>query len=465
MNRGAILVIGDVMLDTYLHGKVSRISPEAPVPVVSFMNKEFRLGGAANVANNLSSLGATVKIAGIIGSDEAAKQIQTLLRDANITDNLLIVEGKATTEKMRILGNSSQLCRVDFEEIQPQCPNVREHLQNIEMSEIRMVCLSDYSKGAIPIDNRLVKFFEDQGIPTIVDPKSPNWQRYSGCSVITPNLKEFFAVVGEKMSESEIVTAAHRLCVDLDIKNIVLTMSEKGMLLVDIKGKTYRNKAVAKEVFDVTGAGDTVVAALALAISQGAQMDQAVDFASTAAQIVVSKIGTSTVSLEEIETLQNQRKKSVFNSLNELHSFVKSQKIKQNKIVMTNGCFDILHPGHVRYLQNAKDLGDLLIVAVNSDASVTRLKGPTRPINDESCRAEMLLALDCVDYVYVFDEETPLELYKLVLPDILVKGGDYQIDEIIGAEEVLSSGGLVKVLPFSQGFSTSNMIKKMTGKI
>jgi D-beta-D-heptose 7-phosphate kinase / D-beta-D-heptose 1-phosphate adenosyltransferase len=445
-----ILVVGDVMLDTYWHGATSRISPEAPVPVVNVDRQEYRAGGAANVAINASMLGAKVKLHGLVGEDAPSNILSEILIKQGIESFLHPVPGSKMLNKLRVISRQQQVIRLDFEDkysrsnAQLIMPGFRAAL-----SEVNVVVLSDYLKGTLSAVDQLIEAANKQGVRVLVDPKGSDFTRYKGATIITPNLSELEAVVGHCSSEEELDRKANDLRDALDIETILLTRSEKGMILYTRGQAAISLPARAQDVFDVTGAGDTVIATLATAISSGVNLVEAVNMANYAAGVVVSKLGTSTVSIGELKRAMNNADAEVPRGIcdeNELRRRIEDGKARGDRMVMTNGCFDILHPGHIDYLERARKLGDRLIVAVNDDKSITRLKGSNRPINELTNRMKMLAALSCVDWVIPFSEDTPERLYSILLPDILVKGGDYSEDEIAGASQVKASGGKIMIL-------------------
>ncbi|RKF18880.1 bifunctional D-glycero-beta-D-manno-heptose-7-phosphate kinase/D-glycero-beta-D-manno-heptose 1-phosphate adenylyltransferase HldE [Alginatibacterium sediminis] len=461
-SKANVLVVGDVMLDRYYHGATDRISPEAPVPVVRVQNSEERPGGAANVALNSVALGGKATILGMIGQDEAGAMLSESLNVAGVCCDFSSFADYPTITKLRVLSRHQQLIRLDFEENFSGVDN--SDLQRrfeLQLSKHSVVVVSDYNKGALSQVEKLIAMARNQNKPVLVDPKGSSFEKYRGATLLTPNFSEFEAVVGQCETEAQIVTKGQALIQSLELEALLVTRSEHGMTLLQ-KGKPALHlPAQAQEVFDVTGAGDTVISTLASALASGAQMDQACALANAAASVVVGKIGTSTVSLAELANALYVGQEGGFGVLDEqqLKFAVEAAHRRGEKVVMTNGCFDILHAGHVSYLKHAADLGDRLIVAVNSDDSVKMLKGPSRPINPLDRRMTVLAALGAVDWVVDFAEETPQRLIASILPDLLVKGGDYQPDEIAGGEEVIANGGEVRVLNFEDGISTSDMIR------
>lgn len=464
-SRARLLIVGDVMLDSYWHGPASRISPEAPVPVVRVDQEEARLGGAGNVALNAAVLGANTQLLGLAGQDATADQVESLLRANGVACQLQRVPGSKTITKLRILSRHQQLIRLDFEDHFPNWDADALQADFVErLAGVDAVILSDYAKGVLRRSADLVAAARLAGKPVIVDPKGTDFERYRGATLITPNLSEFEAVVGHCDSEAEIERRGLALREQLNLDAILITRSEKGMTLLARGNAPLHLPTRAQEVFDVTGAGDTVVATLGAALAAGMSMADAVALSNVAAGIVVAKLGTATVSPAELQRAVRGGTEACCRGVcseDELLVQMDDAHAHGERIVMTNGCFDILHPGHIDYLEKARALGDRLIVAVNDDASVRRLKGETRPVNPLSTRMRMLSALACVDWVLPFSEDTPERLYCKILPDILVKGGDYTEDQIVGAACVKNAGGNVQVLDFLAGHSTTELINKI----
>ncbi|MDX7990521.1 bifunctional D-glycero-beta-D-manno-heptose-7-phosphate kinase/D-glycero-beta-D-manno-heptose 1-phosphate adenylyltransferase HldE [Xenorhabdus littoralis] len=461
-HRAGVLVVGDVMLDRYWYGPTSRISPEAPVPVVKVETIEERPGGAANVAMNIASLGANSRLVGLTGIDDAARALNEKLSRVKVQCDFVPVPTHPTITKLRVLSRNQQLLRLDFEEgfqnidAQPMLEKIQQSLPHIGA-----LVLSDYAKGALTQVQAMIKLANEANVPVLIDPKGSDFERYRGATLLTPNMSEFEAVVGHCKDDDELVAKGTKLVQDLELKALLITRSERGMSLLRIGQPPLHLPTQAQEVFDVTGAGDTVIGVLATALAAGKPLNEACYLANAAAGVVVGKLGTSTVSPVELENAVRGRAETGFGVMSEaqLKEVVSQARQRGERIVMTNGCFDILHAGHVSYLCNARKLGDRLIVAVNSDASTKRLKGETRPVNPQDQRMTVLSALESVDWVVVFEEDTPQRLIAGILPDILVKGGDYKPEEIAGSEEVWAAGGEVKVLNFEDGISTSNIIK------
>ncbi|MDN4501622.1 bifunctional D-glycero-beta-D-manno-heptose-7-phosphate kinase/D-glycero-beta-D-manno-heptose 1-phosphate adenylyltransferase HldE [Alteromonadaceae bacterium BrNp21-10] len=463
-SRAHILVVGDIMLDRYWIGPTGRISPEAPVPVVKINNTEDRPGGAANVALNVAALGAQVTLMGLTGDDEAAETLSTQLGGLGITCDFVRLPGFETITKLRVISRNQQLIRLDFEQdfsaVDKNALN-KNFAQQLE--HVDAVILSDYAKGCLSDVQSLIQAAKHQNIPVIVDPKGHDFNKYRGASLLTPNMAEFSMVAKNVDTEQDIVDSAQKMAVQLGLDAMLITRSEKGMTLIRPQQPEFHLPAKAKEVYDVTGAGDTVIATLAAAFAAGAQWQDACALANAAAGVVVGKLGTSTVSINELALAVSQETEIGRGVMTEqqLHMAITAAKLRGEKVVMTNGCFDILHAGHVSYLQNAKKLGERLIVAVNSDASVRGLKGPGRPVNGVQRRMSVLAGLASVDWVFCFEEDTPQRVIAEMLPDILVKGGDYKAEDIAGSKEVWANGGEVLVLNFEDGVSTSAIIKSI----
>lgn len=462
--QAKVLVLGDVMLDRYWFGTTDRISPEAPVPVVKVQQNQERAGGAANVAMNIASLNVAVKLLGLTGNDEAGQALTQILQQQNIDCDFVALATHPTITKLRILSRHQQLLRLDFEENFHNVEN-QELLQRLQASlaSYGALVLSDYGKGTLNQVQQMIQLARQVDVPVLIDPKGTDFSRYRGATLLTPNMSEFEAVVGQCKSEAEILEKGLDLINQLELTALLVTRSEKGMTLIRPNQPVYHLATEAQEVFDVTGAGDTVISVLATAIADGRSLEEACYLANVAAGIVVGKLGTSTVSNVELENAIHRRNQHGFGIMTEteLKTIVDQAKNRGEKIVMTNGCFDILHSGHISYLENARKLGDRLIVAVNSDQSVKRLKGNSRPINNLQERMTVLSGLAAVDWLVAFEEDTPQRLIAEILPDILVKGGDYTPEQIAGSQEVWANGGEVKVLNFEPGCSTSNIINKI----
>ena len=458
--QARILVAGDIMIDQYWLGDTSRISPEAPVPIIKVGQSEDRLGGAANAALNCVSLGASASLAGIHANDAGGKSYQSLSQLHGIHVIETLCDKASTITKLRMISSGQQLLRADFE--QSFSPAAQEAIcENISsaIAEHDVLLLSDYNKGSLAHCQKMIQAAKKAGKAVVVDPKGNSFEQYRGAYLLTPNMLEFETVTGKCSDEQDMFKKAEELITELELQALLLTRSEKGMTLFLKDGSHQHYNAEAREVFDVTGAGDTVIATLATAIASGIELKQAVGLANTAASLVVAKMGTSTITpLELNNALKRSQANSALLPLEALQEAVKFEQSLGKKIVFTNGCFDILHAGHVQYLQEAKQLGDRLIVAVNSDASVKRLKGEERPINTVEDRMAVLSSLEAIDWVIPFEEDTPENLLKALLPDILVKGGDYAIDGVVGAEIIINAGGKVAVLSLQEGISTTRII-------
>ena len=456
-----VLVVGDLMLDRYWHGDTSRISPEAPVPVVRVGEIEERAGGAGNVALNIAALGGKVAVLGLTGYDEAADALARILLQHDVECHFERIEGQATVTKLRVLSRHQQLIRLDFEDGFPGYDGLGLHQRFCHtLPDCDVVVMSDYRKGALRGAPAMIAAARAAGKPVLVDPKGSDFSCYRGATLITPNMNEFEAVVGPCANDDEVASKGEVLRRELQLEALLITRSEKGMTLLQQDALPVHIPTRAREVFDVTGAGDTVVSTLAAALAAGQDLLQATMLANLAAGVVVGKLGTATVSVPEIRRAMREQDEMEQGMVDEdkLVALVQEAKAHGETVVMTNGCFDILHAGHVTYLEEAARLGDRLIVAVNDDASVSRLKGPERPVNTQARRMRVLAALDCVDWVIGFDEDTPTRLICRVLPDILVKGGDNQPEKIPGGDCVRAAGGRVQVMSYVENVSTTSII-------
>ncbi|RMG56173.1 MAG: bifunctional D-glycero-beta-D-manno-heptose-7-phosphate kinase/D-glycero-beta-D-manno-heptose 1-phosphate adenylyltransferase HldE [Gammaproteobacteria bacterium] len=463
-DNARVLIAGDVMLDRYWHGDTSRISPEAPVPVVRVDEIEERPGGAGNVALNIAALGGRPSLMGLTGDDEAADSLQRLLEAAGVDCAFERMPGVPTVTKLRVLSRHQQLIRLDFEEgfAGVDHAGFTDRFESL-LQAADVVILSDYGKGALNHSRELIEAARAAGRPVLVDPKSHDFARYRGATLITPNLKEFEAVVGHCPSEEAIVEKGMALIEREQLGGLLVTRSEQGMTLLMAGEAPFHQPTRAREVYDVTGAGDTVISTLAAGLAAGLEMRQAVLLANMAAGIVVGKLGTATVTVPEIRRALHEHDDSLQGVLNEeqLMLAVEDARAHGERIVFTNGCFDILHEGHVAYLEQARRLGDRLIVAVNDDDSVRRLKGDSRPINPLDRRMAVLAGLAAVDWVVPFSEDTPERLICRIRPDLLVKGGDYRPEEIAGHDCVVEAGGEVRILDFLQGCSTTDIVERI----
>lgn len=462
--RARVLVVGDVMLDRYWHGKAERISPEAPVPVVKVSSNEDRPGGAANVALNIAALGAAASIAGITGDDEAGKELARRLSGAGVLCHFYASPESPTITKLRIISQQQQLLRIDVEQAftTADVDVLLVHaLSALDSADV--LVLSDYGKGSLSEAHALISAARARKIPVIVDPKGRDFDKYRGATVITPNLSEFEAVVGACLTEDELISKGQQLRVQLDLQALLITRGEHGMTLLRTDQPAYHLPAQALEVFDVTGAGDTVVAVLAAALAAGETLEKGTTLANLAAGLVVAKLGTAAISGPELRRAVQQQAGSGRGVMSAAQLLMALQDARAHgeRIVFTNGCFDIIHAGHVGYLAQARKLGDRLIVAINDDDSVKRLKGPGRPINPVDRRMAVLAGLSAVDWVVSFADDTPETLLAQIRPDVLVKGGDYSVDQVVGGELVHSYGGDVRVLEFLDNCSTSAIVAKV----
>jgi D-beta-D-heptose 7-phosphate kinase/D-beta-D-heptose 1-phosphate adenosyltransferase len=463
-----ILVVGDVMIDTYYTGDIKRISPEAPVPVFRKKTERSVLGGAANVAANLVAAGQNVSVMAMVGNDENGDKLRGIFNSQGINTDLVISLDRSTTEKVRFLANNNQqVLRLDIEDTDPMneadCDLLLKKVEEV-VKKFDLILLSDYLKGLLTerFTQGVLKMARENNILAVIDVKDPNVEKYKNAYLIKPNLKELQDLTKRTVkTDEEIIEASNQLRRTCQCDYILTTCGSRGMVLVG-DNEPYFIQAENREVFDVSGAGDTTIAYLAACMVNGFSMKESVEMANLAASIQVSKVGTSSVYWREIREYLSDQKKGF------IHKLISGKLVDDfreenadKKIVFTNGCFDIMHVGHLRYLQEASKLGDILIVALNSDLSVKRLKGPERPINSELERAEMMCALGFVDYVVIFEEDTPLELIKKIQPDVLVKGGDYTNDYVVGTREVEAGGGKLVLIPFVEGKSTTNIIKKM----
>jgi len=462
-----ICVVGDVMIDKYIIGNVSRISPEAPVPILLEKDNFSRLGGAANVANNIAQLRQRVDLYGLVGDDDDGDTISDKISNSLIDDFLCVVPRIRTSSKTRFLSFGQQLIRLDNEDIVPEeyrsvcMQRLKENIHSYDL-----IVLSDYNKGVLYECQEIIDLAVECKIPVVVDPKGNDFSRYANASVITPNLSEFEGVVGKCNTDQDILEKAIYLKRTFGFGNVVVTLSEKGMIIIDESDDLTRIPTVALDVVDVTGAGDSVIAVIATMLANKVKLIPAAHIANFAAGIAVSKHGTYSVSYEELSTYQIPRKGLpcgvvIYPQLPDILSSINSDKELGKKIVMTNGCFDILHAGHVSYLSQAKMLGDILVVAINDDESISRIKGMHRPINCLNDRLTVLKELVSVDYVIPFSDDTPLSIIKKVVPHILVKGGDYEPISIVGYDFVKLCGGEVRTLPYIEGQSSSNIISKI----
>lgn len=469
-HRPRILVVGDLMLDRYLWGAVDRISPEAPVPVVLIDHRTHCGGGAANVAANLSSLGCDTILAGIVGVDEDGRQLLEIVRSSGVeTGAILSVPNRPTTCKTRILGGRQQMIRLDVEdpaEIDGELSSKFGTMAETQIPGCAAVILSDYGKGLLneSVCQAVIRRARSLGVPVLVDPKGRRYQKYSGCDVICPNRSELAAAVSTDSTDLDLLLHKGELLrSELGVGALAVTLSELGIALLDADG-IRRFPALAREVFDVSGAGDTVIATIAASIATGLHLHDAIRLANFAAGTVVAKLGTVPVSLEELEAalasdVEASRVEKVC-SREALLKRVAQWRIERRRIVFTNGCFDLLHVGHLALLRQARQEGDCLVVALNTDRSIRALRGAGRPIISEGARVNLVAALPCVDAVVLFDEETPVDLIRATRPDVLVKGADYAEEGVVGAKEMKTWGGRVVLIPLLEGFSTTAILKR-----
>jgi D-beta-D-heptose 7-phosphate kinase/D-beta-D-heptose 1-phosphate adenosyltransferase len=464
-----VWVVGDVMLDEYVTGVVDRISPEAPVAVVRAHATEHRLGGAANVALQITTLGARVSLGGVIGEDQAGETLLRLCSAAHIdTRAVLPLPGRHTTRKLRVLSHSQQLLRLDWENVEACSAPVTARLVSrlAEGERPDAIILSDYAKGLLtPETIAAVAQLRGNG-PVVVDPKHRDFTRYRGASTVTPNLRELEAAAGSTLDPDDataIAAAARSLIERAGLESMVVTLGDRGMLVVTPRGPEVAVPAVQREVYDVTGAGDTAIALLTLALAAQAPLTQAAQLANAAAGVAVGHVGAVAVSAAAIRDELAARPDNKLLTRAELVARAAAWRTAGKRIVLTNGCFDLLHAGHLSLLGHAAKLGDILVLAINSDASVRRLKGPERPLVPQAERAALLAALTFVDAVTIFEEDTPLAVLQAVRPHVLVKGGDYQPSEVVGRELVEANGGRVVIVPLTPERSTTSLVERIRG--
>ncbi len=465
------LVIGDLMLDEYLWGKAERISPEAPVQVVDVLREELRLGGAGNVVNNLAALGVQVSVCSVVGDDENGWSLLKEFTRRNVATTAVFRDpSRRTSRKTRVVAANQQIVRIDRETKESLTEGFEQQVCDwiaVHATAFHAIVLSDYNKGVLTptVIAAVIKTAAAVGIPVLVDPKGADFGRYSGATILTPNRKEAEAASGIIIRDSaSLAQAAKAIMETVGLQHLLITRSEEGMSLFSRNGDAVHIPTVAREVFDVSGAGDTVLATLSVGIASGLQMAEAAGLANISAGIAVGKLGTSIVTPQEIidtVALTHRDSDSKIKTLDVLAAIISAERSRGRRVVFTNGCFDLLHAGHVKYLQKARCLGDILVLGLNSDASVRRLKGEKRPLIREEERAHILAALDCIDYVIVFDEDTPLELITALKPDILAKGGDYTLEGVVGRDFVEAYGGRVELVSFVDGKSTSNIIERV----
>ena len=467
-----VLVVGDLMLDRYIVGEVDRISPEAPVPVLRHAQRYERPGGAANVAMNLAGLGCQTYLAGFWGADGEKAELERLLEPAKIDTAGVVTSALPTISKTRIVARTQQMLRLDIESQEAHSAEEAERLEAraVELvTKVHAVILSDYAKGALTdqLCAAVIRAARAAGVPVLVDPKEKNFAKYRGATTVCPNLGELATATGVPAHQIDaLLAAAREQMTEHDFTFLTVTMSEKGIRILGPNSESYYSPARAREVFDVSGAGDTVIATLAASLAGGLDLHAAVDLANMAAGIVVGKIGTVPIAGHELiaaltpSTGVTSGEKII--DFDRIVRRVAEWRQSGETVVFTNGCFDLLHVGHIALLEECRRFGSKLVLGLNTDASVSRLKGPSRPIVGERERARVMAALASVDAVVLFDEETPLELIRALQPNVLVKGGDYTLDTVIGHEDVIASGGRVEIVPTVEGFSTTNIVKKLS---
>ena len=464
----SVLVVGDLMLDEYVGGSVERISPEAPVPIVRAGTSEFRLGGAGNVARQIAALGARATLIGTVGDDAAGDTVRRLCQESNLpVESIVTVQHRQTIRKLRVLSQSQQLLRIDWEDKHPLSGEaVYALIDKISgSSPADAIILSDYAKGVLsePVIAKLVLDRHPRTRTVVVDPKHRDFTRYRGAGILTPNLRELGEAVGRLLDPADLtnIGVAARLQIQAGgFESIVVTLGDRGILIVMADGSQKLIPALKRPVYDVTGAGDTAAAVLTTCMAAGATIESAAYIANAAAGIAVGEIGAVAVPSSRIADVTMGRPPSKVMSRETLQARVRQWREAGQRIVFTNGCFDLLHPGHLSLLHYAKSLGDILVLAINSDAAVRRLKGPSRPVLSQNDRAAMLGALGCVDAVTIFDEDTPLETVRCVQPDILVKGQDYRLEEVVGRDVVEAAGGRVVLAPLLAHYSTSSLLAR-----
>jgi len=481
MGAGRVAVLGDVMLDIYVSGKVDRISPEAPVPVVHFVSENERVGGAANVALNVAAIGGSARVLGVVGADREGDRLAALIETAGVTSDLVVSSSRATTTKTRVLsGSHHQFLRIDREErkvMEPETEHALLERLDAALAGAGSLVVSDYGKGCVSdaVFGAAIAAARAHGIPVLVDPKRPDLSAYAGADIIKPNLRELARATARSLDSDADIAAAARDVIAATGASLLLTMAERGMVFFPRDGsEPLTMPAVAREVSDVSGAGDTVIGVFASLLSDGAPLPEALQAACVASGIVVSKAGTATVSAAELRRAMaraaipsdgtapaSSARVGLVQDWDALRRLCDHWRHEGLRVGFTNGCFDLLHPGHVSILHRAKAACDRLVVGLNSDASVSRLKGPSRPVQAEEARATVLAALADVDAVTLFSEDTPLELIQALQPDVLVKGADYTVDSIVGADVVKARGGEVLRVPLVEGQSTSRLVGKI----
>lgn len=469
-----VLCIGDIMLDRYCYGAVDRVSPEAPIPVLLMEREKSMLGGVGNVVANLRDLGAVVSVLAVAGQDEAANDISRALADLGVgAEHIVSEKGRATTQKTRFVAGTQQMLRVDHEKavaVTEQTENMLIEKFKTLVADVACVVVSDYGKGVCTdrVLKEIIAIARQTKTPVVVDPKGSNYKKYSGATVVTPNRKELELAAGQDAGDNDAVrAAAMKVLLESDIHAVLATRSKDGMALVSKDQPPVYIAANVRDVFDVSGAGDTVVSTLSAGLAAGLDMVDAAELANVAAGIVVGKIGTATVRVDEIrDVLLKEEDHAItfdrkIGTAKEISEKADLWRARGLKVGFTNGCYDLLHKGHLSSFRQAKQHCDRLVVAINSDESVKKLKGPTRPIQDEETRSEILAALDCVDAVIIFGEDTPIELIKSIKPDVLVKGGQYKLEEVVGYDVVAAYGGTVVRAEMEEGYSTTNTVERI----
>ena len=483
-DRCNLLVVGDLMLDEYLWGEVDRISPEAPVQVVAIQKEDFTLGGAGNVVNNIVALGGKVSAVGVIGTGRNGQLLLKIFKKLGVDTAGIVKEpGRITTQKTRIIAANhanQQVLRIDREKKQDISTSSLEKITRFiedKIPDVDVVLISDYGKGLITKDllSRVIASAKNHNKMTIVDPKGLDFSKYSGVSLLTPNKKEAALASGVEINnESNLEKAANKILKNIILDNLLITCGKDGMVLFEKNKKPFRVRAEARQVFDVSGAGDTVLAVLGLAVASGASIHNSVTVANTAAGIVVGKAGTATVSKQELTwalkivmgkggtaTVDDQRLPSKYKDFSELPALVEDLKKKGKRLVLTNGCFDLLHAGHIMLFSASKQLGDILVVAIDDDESVKKLKGSGRPVLNANERGRILSALDTVDYVVVFSSHELNKLIEIIQPDVLTKGSNYTSKEVFGRELVEKYGGRVELIPVTENISSTRIINNI----
>lgn len=467
-SKAKVLVIGDLMLDRYWSGPVNRISPEGPIPIVNINSEQNKVGGAGNVALNLKALGANTHLIGMIGEDQHGKDLKKSLKEAKIPCDLITTDKAPTITKLRVLSQNQQLMRLDFEKSFHEIDKSKLiSAFEKQLDKHNIILFSDYAKGTLSDNDikKMISIAKKAKKKILIDPKGSDFTKYKGATLVKPNLKEFELIVGKCKEQKDLILKGKKLLKQLKLEYLMITQGSKGMTLIRASNRTSHESAISKEVYDVTGAGDTVIATIAAGIGSNCSFSQAMHFSNIAAGFVIQKLGASAITLEELQAEINANTPIKMGKLNrkDLKDAVQSAQIIGKKVVFTNGCFDIMHGGHIVYLEKAKEQGDLLVVAVNDDASIRKLKGKDRPISTLESRLTILNSLTCVDWVIGFNEDTPENLLKVLKPDILVKGTDYQVHEIVGHEIVESYGGKIKRIsnPNGKDYSTTDYVNKI----